>query len=182
MDTSTEKVGIAQQWFDELDNLAFSGPEGSVDDQKGDPATNIQGENRVHIRSAINISPGTSEVTIYGVLYLKLKKDLIYRENRWDENMKRILNIINYKSEQPGTHACLQLMLEANRDIGDIVFMKPLHLRLKFDCQDHPKGDKANEVVLTDSTIEVNAALSEVMKLLFQVLFNFESNLDWDWF
>ncbi|PIA61634.1 hypothetical protein AQUCO_00300866v1 [Aquilegia coerulea] len=159
METSTQKVGVAQQWFDELDNLAFSGPEASVDGANGASGTNIQGENRVHIRSAINISPGTSEVIIYAALYLKMKKDSIYHATPREENVKRILNIVNHKSEELGTDACVRLILESSRDIGEFVFMKPLNLRLEFDCQDHPKADKANEVVLTDSTIEVNVAL-----------------------
>ncbi|KAF5202071.1 Nhl domain-containing protein [Thalictrum thalictroides] len=159
METSTQKVGVAQQWFDELDNLAFSGSEASVDDANGGSGTNIQGESRVHIRTAINISPGTSEVIIYGALYLKMKKDSKYHATPREENVKRILNIVNHKSEEQGTDACVQLISESSRDITEFVFMKPLNLRLEFDCQDHPKADKANEVVLTDSTIEVNVAL-----------------------
>ncbi|KAF5207680.1 Nhl domain-containing protein [Thalictrum thalictroides] len=159
METSTQKVGVAQKWFDELDNLAFSGPEASVDEANGASGTNIQGENRGHIRTAINISPGTSEVIIYGALYLKMKKDSIYHATPWDKNVKRILNIINHKSEEQGTDACVQLISESSTDIEELVFMKPLNLRLEFDCRDHPKADKANEVVLTDPTIEVNVAL-----------------------
>ncbi|KAL5711758.1 hypothetical protein ACHQM5_014003 [Ranunculus cassubicifolius] len=156
-DTSTEKVGVAQQWFDELDNLAFSGTgsETSIDDENNSPGPKVQEKNRVQIHSVINISPGTSEVIIYAVLYLRIKKDRISE----DENVKRILNIGNPKNKKPGTDACMQLMIDRNTDLGEVVFMKPLHLRLEFDCLDHPKADKANEVVLTDSTIEVNVSL-----------------------
>ncbi|KAF9612279.1 hypothetical protein IFM89_038849 [Coptis chinensis] len=106
MDASSQEVGVAQQWFDELDNLAF---ETVGDDANGNPETNSQEENRLSIHSAINISPGTSEVIIYAALYLKMKKNSIYQEFCHEENVKRILDIVNHRSGKLGTDACAQL-------------------------------------------------------------------------
>lgn len=61
------KVGVAQQWFDELDNLAFTNPElesleigGEVYDKSTDKS--FQDTGKVHFSCAVNVSPGTSEV------------------------------------------------------------------------------------------------------------------------
>lgn len=165
IDTSTEKVGVAQQWFDELDNLAFSGAAGpeqasAADDDSINSSTKFEQENRVHIQSAINISPGTSEVIIYAVLYLKMKMKSISNEKHRKEIVERILRIADPKAESLKTDPSVETMIESSTDLGEFVFMKPLHLRLEFDCLDHPKADKANDVVLTDSTVEVNVSLT----------------------
>lgn len=59
------QVGAAQQWYDELDNLAFSlsTPESelNVDDDCTTSDIGFQ-DGKVHIDCAVNTSPGTSEV------------------------------------------------------------------------------------------------------------------------
>ncbi|KAI3898463.1 hypothetical protein MKX03_001361, partial [Papaver bracteatum] len=58
--TSAKKVGIAQQWFEELDdNLAFSREELSEEEDKN--LSNFHQDSRVVINCVVNISPGTSE-------------------------------------------------------------------------------------------------------------------------
>ncbi|XP_068666368.1 uncharacterized protein [Aristolochia californica] len=62
-DFHSAKVGVAQQWFDELDNLAFSkdGMEMRIDDEERNSNEDSEDEKSVHIDCADNISPGTSE-------------------------------------------------------------------------------------------------------------------------
>jgi hypothetical protein len=59
------QVGVAQQWYDELDNLAFATPdtELTVEDNNTTKDNKYQDE-RVHINCAVNSSPGTSEVCL----------------------------------------------------------------------------------------------------------------------
>lgn len=62
----TEKVGVAQQWYDELDSLAFEEvePESLEEDEKDDnnsTDTSIA-DRKVQITCSVNTSPGTSEV------------------------------------------------------------------------------------------------------------------------
>lgn len=58
------KVGLAQQWFDELDNLAFTRPEeeSEVQGEEEHSDRSFRDKSRVHVDCAVNISPGTSEV------------------------------------------------------------------------------------------------------------------------
>ncbi|KAF2322824.1 hypothetical protein GH714_031119 [Hevea brasiliensis] len=56
------QVGVAQQWYDDLDNLAFSTPEYEITGEDGNTTSDVKSEDgRVHIDCAINTSPGTSE-------------------------------------------------------------------------------------------------------------------------
>lgn len=67
------QVGVAQQWYDELDNLAFATPdtELTVEDNNTTKDNKYQDE-RVHINCAVNSSPGTSEVCLLNFLYFYL--------------------------------------------------------------------------------------------------------------
>jgi hypothetical protein len=59
------QVGIAQQWYDELDNLAFSevADERTVHDGEDKPADqSYQDQRRVHFTCTVSVSPGTCEV------------------------------------------------------------------------------------------------------------------------
>ncbi|KAJ4956279.1 hypothetical protein NE237_013062 [Protea cynaroides] len=161
--TSAEKVGVAQQWFDELDNLAFSTPgsELSVQDENRIQDTNFEETTTVLIDSAVHLSPGTSEVIIYAVLYLKLNRTWNSGEVPREEKARSIVDILNNDgSRKQERETCIQLMLEANTDLGEVVFMKPLHLRIRLECGDHPKTDTSKENVLIDSSIEVNVSLN----------------------
>ncbi|XP_042482662.1 uncharacterized protein LOC122063074 isoform X2 [Macadamia integrifolia] len=160
---SSEKVGVAQQWFDELDNLAFSTPgsELSVHDENRTQDTNFEEATTVHIDSTVNLSPGTSEVIIYAVLYLKLNRTWNTDEVPQEKKAARIVDILNTdKSGKQEKETCTQLLLEAKRDLGEVVFIKPLHLRIRLECGDNPRTDTTKETVLTDSSIEVNVSLN----------------------
>ncbi|XP_010241115.1 PREDICTED: uncharacterized protein LOC104585814 [Nelumbo nucifera] len=159
---SSEKVGVAQQWFDELDNLAFSEPgsESNIQEETDSSDRNFQDEKVVHIDSAVNISPGTSEVIIYAVLYLKLSRAWMSAGVNQENKAQRLLDILNYdRSGKKGRDSSIQLMLKLDRDLGDVTFMRPLHLRIRLECRDHPVPDRSKEVILTDSSLEVKVSL-----------------------
>ncbi|KAA8550640.1 hypothetical protein F0562_002324 [Nyssa sinensis] len=158
---SSKKVGIAQQWYDELDNLVFLPPEEELSAEEENISDgNLQG--RVCIDCAVNTSPGTSEVIIYAALYVKLKRNPNSAEDSQVKNAARVEDNLNPdRSGRMGLRdPLIRCMLKSNQDLGELVFMKPLHVRLKFDCRDHPKAVNSKDIILTDSSIEVNVALN----------------------
>nr|CAD1840902.1 unnamed protein product [Ananas comosus var. bracteatus] len=151
-----EKVGIAQQWFDELDNLAFTRPEEESEVQGEEELSDrsFRDKNRVHVDCAVNISPG--QVVVSAVLYLKIKK---LQENKEDHKAlaTRILDQPNPSGKQE--FAIVELLAETCGDASDIIFMKPLHLRLRLECGDHPAAETNKETVFMNSGVNINVAL-----------------------
>ncbi|XAR60981.1 hypothetical protein NMG60_11034547 [Bertholletia excelsa] len=159
-EASIEKVGVAQQWYDELDNLAFATPEAELSAEE----ENISCENTEEglcIDCAVHTSPGTSEVIIFAALYLRLKRNPDKKSDDEEEkNAARIVDILNPRiDERMGREQCIQFLKKSNRDPGELIFIKPLHVRLNFDTHDHPKADNSKDIILTDSSIEVNVSL-----------------------
>ncbi|XP_062078777.1 uncharacterized protein LOC133783236 isoform X2 [Humulus lupulus] len=158
---SSEKVGSAQKWYDELDTLVFTSPESeSVDDEDTTSVIKFQ-DDKVHIITAVNTSPGTSEVIITAVLYLRLRRNPDQPDDNQEKYAARIVDLSNSrrngKMERDG---CIQFLLKSQRDLRDVIFMKPLHVRVKFDSFDHPKADNSRDIILTESSIEVNVSLN----------------------
>lgn len=58
------QVGVSQQWYDELDNLAFSEPESELSAEEESTSDENLRERGVCIDCAINTSPGRSEVLL----------------------------------------------------------------------------------------------------------------------
>lgn len=58
------QVGIAQQWYDYLDNLAFTTQEIDIggDEHPTDSVVEGRQDDKLHINCTVNTSPGTSEV------------------------------------------------------------------------------------------------------------------------
>lgn len=57
------QVGVAQQWYDEIDHLAFSTPEIEATLEEGTMSLGEKiPEGKVEISCSVNSSPGTSEV------------------------------------------------------------------------------------------------------------------------
>ncbi|KAB2003706.1 hypothetical protein ES319_D11G149600v1 [Gossypium barbadense] len=160
---SSEKVGVAQQWYDELDNLAFWAPESKlvVEDENATIDTNPEDE-RMHIDCVVNTSPGTSEVIIYAALYLKLRRNhALQDDNDQEKFAARIANILNPKeNERFDGKSCTKFLLKSNRDLRDLFFIKPLHVRIKLNSQDHPKADNSKDIVLTDSSLNIDVSLN----------------------
>ncbi|GJT00728.1 NHL repeat-containing protein [Tanacetum coccineum] len=156
---STEKVGVAQQWYDELDELAslteqeLKAEEDKISDAK------VQ-DGKICIDCAVDTSPGTSEVIINAALYLRIKK----LQNQKDESKKlqatRLANLLSPSGEDKAkTDACAQILLTSEKTPEKFIFLRPLHVRLKINSRDHPKAENSKDIILTESSIEVNVSL-----------------------
>ncbi|CAO2186840.1 unnamed protein product [Urochloa humidicola] len=156
-DTPTEKVGIAQQWYDELDNLAFSevAEEPTTahggDDKPADQS--YQDQRRVQFTCTVNVSPGTCELVASAALYLKLARTI---DDRVDHKalVKRIMGC-QRREERVG----VELLMGSRGDARDLVVMKPVHLRLRLECGDHPAGATNKETISTESSLKINVSL-----------------------
>lgn len=155
---STEKVGVAQQWFDELDNLAFSKSsiEARVEVEDKLLDRNFQDASKVQFDCSVNTSPGTGEVVVSLVLYLKLS-----REQGTKERSLEAIKILGLPKQgiRSEDDTWIKLLLDSVQDLKELVFVKPLHLRIRFDCLDHPNATTQNETILTDTALEVNISL-----------------------
>uniref|UniRef100_A0A7N0TPJ2 NHL domain-containing protein n=1 Tax=Kalanchoe fedtschenkoi TaxID=63787 RepID=A0A7N0TPJ2_KALFE len=162
---SVEKVGIAQQWYDELDSISLL-PESDeeVEEDVGEAkivSISTIRDDQVCINCAVNTSPGTSEVIIYAALYLRLKKDAESTTEISVEDADRIAAIVKpKKSTNTALDPCFRSILTSNKVSRDLIFMKPLHIRIKLFNLDHPKTADVRETVLTDSFIKVNVSLN----------------------
>ncbi|KAJ6403793.1 hypothetical protein OIU84_012072 [Salix udensis] len=158
---SSEKAGVSQQWYDELDNLAFSTPGLEMAIEEDDATSDVQYQDeRLHIDCAVNTSPGTSELIIHAALYLKLRRHLDPEEDGHQKYAARIADILNPgRGEGMGKNSCTQLLLKSNCNLRDLIFVRPLHVRINLDTLDHPKADNSKDIILTDSAIEVNVSL-----------------------
>ncbi|KAK3013433.1 hypothetical protein RJ639_010245, partial [Escallonia herrerae] len=118
-------VGVAQQFYNDLDSLAFSTPEIESSTEKEQTTSgNVLG-GRLCIDCAVNTSPGTSEVFISAALYLKLKKS----GHKMEEKTARMADVLlpaetgNLRNN-PG----IQFLSTTNTDLGQLIFMRPLHI------------------------------------------------------
>ncbi|CAL5009896.1 unnamed protein product [Urochloa decumbens] len=156
-DTPTEKVGIAQQWYDELDNLAFSevAEEPTTahggDDKPADPS--YQDQRRVQFTCTVNVSPGTCELVASAALYLKIARTI---DDGVDQKalVKQIIGC-----QRREEHAGVELLMGSRGDARDLVVMKPVHLRLRLECGDHPAGATNKETISTESSLKINVSL-----------------------
>lgn len=100
-----------------------------------------------------------AQVIIYAPLYLRLKRSSSSSssDNRV-KNAARIADILD-PLRRPPRDSVIQFLLSSKKDLEELIFVKPLHVKLKFECGDHPKADNSKSVVLTDSSVEVNVAL-----------------------
>ncbi|KAL7113285.1 hypothetical protein ACP275_04G053100 [Erythranthe tilingii] len=152
---SSEKVGVAQQWYDEIDNLSFSTPqeESSTIEQSKIPGEELQ-EGKLRIRCTVNTSPGTSEAIVYAALYMRLKKNSNSRASK----AERIADMID-PQKKTKKDLLVKLLMTSHVDLEELVFTRPLHVRIKFSCGDHKKADNSKAIVLTDSSVKVDVTL-----------------------
>lgn len=155
---TTEKVGVAQQWYDELDNLAFEVEPEVSSEEKTTPLRNLK-DGKIHINCVVNTSPGTSEVFILAPLYLKLQSSLMTCKHN-QEKATAIAEILKPdKTGRTTRNAFVLSLLNLNRDLGDLVFVKPLRIKLRFEIVNPPKSENSRDIILTDSSIDVNVSL-----------------------
>ncbi|CAL9022335.1 unnamed protein product, partial [Prunus brigantina] len=104
---------------------------------------------------------GIVQVIVYGALYLKLRRKKESLEDNQEISAARIAYILHLeKSGKIGRDSCIQFLLKSNRDLRDLIFMKPLHVRMKLDCLDHEKAKHTKDIILRYSKIEVNVSLN----------------------
>ncbi|KAG8086732.1 hypothetical protein GUJ93_ZPchr0010g8051 [Zizania palustris] len=154
--TNTEKVGIAQQWYDEIDNLAFSEAAEEPTQHEGDdsPADgNYQDQRRVHFTCTVNVSPGTCELVASAALYLKIER------TKGDHGEQKALVKRIIRCQRPEEHAGVELLMESCEDARELTIMTPVHLRLKLECADHPAGTTNKETISSESSFEINISL-----------------------
>ncbi|KAF3606250.1 hypothetical protein DY000_02051255 [Brassica cretica] len=161
-----EKVGVSQQWYDELDNLAkeIVNPELAEEDeeeQEEDISEVSEDDGRIHIDCSVNTSPGTSELIVYAALYLRLAKNEETQGARQEELARRIADVLNPARNMTTMDEDLfvKVLLKSKREVRDIVFLKPVHVRIKFDTLDHPKADNSRDIILTDSSAQIDVSL-----------------------
>ncbi|KAG2380897.1 uncharacterized protein HKW66_Vig0202700 [Vigna angularis] len=160
---SLYKAGVAQQWYDELDYLAAPKPESeiNVQDDNLDKNSLVEDDEKVRISCVVCTSPGTSEVIIYAVLHCKLRRIPNSNEGNREEHAARILDILTSKrSGKIERDSWTAFLLQSKGDVRDLIFMLPLHVRIRLNSLDHPKADNGRDIILTDSSIKVNVFLS----------------------
>ncbi|KAL6857238.1 hypothetical protein ACP4OV_018620 [Aristida adscensionis] len=154
--TGVEKVGIAQQWYDELDNLAFSevAEEAAVREGDDKPADqSYQDQRRVHFTSVVNVSPGTCELVASAALYLKVDR------TRGDRSDQRAVLEKMMPCERREERAAMELLMEHCRDARELVVATPVRLRLRLECGDHPAGATNKETISTESSLSIDISL-----------------------
>ncbi|KAL3850056.1 hypothetical protein ACJIZ3_011938 [Penstemon smallii] len=156
---STEKMGLAQQWYDEIDNLSFiqEEEEEEINEEENRLAVDEMQEGKVRFSCTINTSPGTSEVIIYAALYLRLKKNIDLPFDSQEKKAERIADVLDPKRRF--RKDLVKLLTMTNRDLEEQIFIKPLNVRLKFNSLDHPKADNSKDIILTESSVKVNINL-----------------------
>ncbi|OWM77903.1 hypothetical protein CDL15_Pgr018472 [Punica granatum] len=155
---SSEKVGVAQQWYDELDNLAFTTTEMESDVQHDNNAINTQ-DDKVHIDCVVHTSPGTSEVIIYAALYLKLKANPSPEEGNWEKQVARLAELLVPSKRGKIRSSCRQILLSLRSDLQNLIFVKPVQVRIRINSKDHPKADNSKDIILSESSIQVDVSL-----------------------
>lgn len=107
-----------------------------------------------------NIFPFT-QVIVYTVLYLKLKRDPDSQEENPKVHAGRILDIMSSgRNVTMERDLWSEFLSKSKGDLRDLVFMKPLHIRIKLESFDHPKADNERDIILTDSSIQVKVSLN----------------------
>ncbi|KAI3742033.1 hypothetical protein L1987_59712 [Smallanthus sonchifolius] len=153
---STEKIGVAQQWYDELDDLASLTQKELNTEEDKTSDTNVQ-DGKISIDCAVNTSPGTSEVIINAALYLRIQNET---NDSKKQQLARLVHVSNPSGKDSSqTEACVQILSTSNKPPEEFVFLRPLHVRLKINSLDHPKAENSKDIILTESFIEVNVSL-----------------------
>ncbi|XP_050906616.1 uncharacterized protein LOC127120250 isoform X2 [Lathyrus oleraceus] len=159
---SIEKVGVAQQWYADLDYLATLKPKPEMTEDDNNPAENIvvEEDGKICITSTVLTSPGTSEVVIFAVLYCKLRKIPNSNGGNQEKYAARILDFLSSKrSGKRERDSWNTFLLQSKGDLRDLIFTKLVHVRVRLNCFDHLKTDNEKDFILTDSSIKVNVLL-----------------------
>ncbi|AAF27010.1 hypothetical protein [Arabidopsis thaliana] len=162
----SEKIGVSQQWYDELDSLAkeIANPEAAEEEEEEDvnpSEVDREEDGRIHIDCPVKTSPGSSELIVYAALYLRLARNEETESATQEELARKIAKILKPVRNITTMKEDLfvNLLSKSKRELRDIVFIKPMHVRIRLDSKDHPKADNSRDVILTDSSVEVDVSL-----------------------
>lgn len=101
------------------------------------------------------------QLIVYAALYLRLARNEETESASQEEQASRIAEILKPVRNMTTMDEDLfvKLLLKSKREVRDIVFLKPIHVRIRLDSMDHPKADNSRDVILTDSSVEVDVSL-----------------------
>ncbi|KAK4798889.1 hypothetical protein SAY86_024254 [Trapa natans] len=118
-------------------------------------------DDKIHITRAVNTSPGNGEVIICAALYLKLKLNPALQEgNNREKQMARLAELLVPEGSGKRERSfCQHILLKSKSVLQNLVFVKPLQVKLQIDTEDHPKAENTKEIILTESRVEVNVSL-----------------------
>lgn len=101
------------------------------------------------------------QLIVYAALYLRLAKNEETESASQEELVSRIADILKPARNMTTMNEDLfvKLLSKSKREVRDIVFWKPMHVRIRLDSMDHPKADNSRDVILTDSSAQVDVSL-----------------------
>lgn len=110
--------------------------------------------------TAIHCRYFASQVIVSAALYLKLKPNPELQEGDREKQVARLAELlVPGESGNAGRSFCHHILSNMKSDLRNLVFVKPLQVRIQIDSKEHPKAENTKEVVLTESTVEVDVFL-----------------------
>lgn len=99
------------------------------------------------------------QVIIYTALYLRLKGNPTSDVDNQVKKAVRIADVID-PTRKVSRDLLVKLLLTSNSNLEELIFIRPLHVKLKFDCRDHLKADNhLKDIILTNSSVKVHVTL-----------------------
>lgn len=95
---------------------------------------------------------------MYAALYLRLRRNQDFEGNGKKHLAMRIADFLYRRGKIKEN--CIQFLINSKRDLRELIFVKPLHVRIKLDSLAHPKAENSKSIILTKSSVEVNVSLS----------------------
>lgn len=124
-----DNIGMAQQFYDELENVISSKEE--VDDiEHTDQDDRGLG---TYIHSSVDVSRGVGEIIIDAVVYLTLDESSSATGDYTSHN-SNIVNIL--KKDEPATNEACTLFSLSCKEQKHLVFMKHAHVQIRIKCSD----------------------------------------------
>jgi len=110
------------------------------------------------------------QLIVYAALYLRLARNEETESATQEELARKIAKILKPVRNITTMKEDLfvNLLSKSKRELRDIVFIKPMHVRIRLDSKDHPKADNSRDVILTDSSVEVDVSLWQRITMLLQ--------------
>lgn len=134
----SDKIGVEQQFYDELDDVLLAPDSSEEDDlENGDQEFKDLG---TYVHSSLDVSLGVGEIIMDVVVYLALDNPTSYTEDP-TSNTDNIVNVL-VKSQSDEKGMCLSLLSESCKEQQNLVFMKHVHIRIRLKCSDDATAQK----------------------------------------